>query len=151
MQFQPGQSGNPAGRPPGARNKTTRAIEALIDGEAEVITRKAIELAKSGEAAAIRLCLDRLCPPQKDRPAPFDMPKMETAEDAVKVSAAIVNAVGIGELTPREASELSKVIENFVKAIEIRDLEPRVRNLEARFRDQAASNDRAEQRTRCPT
>jgi Family of unknown function (DUF5681) len=134
MQFQPGQSGNPFGRPPGARNKVTRAMEALLDGEAEDITRKAIELAKSGDHAAIRLCLDRLCPPQKDRPAPFDMPPMETAEDAVKAAAAIVNAVAIGELTPREAADLTKVVENFAKTIQIYDHERRLRTLEAERR-----------------
>ena len=131
MQFQPGQSGNPAGRPPGARNKATLAIETMLDGEAEVITRKAIELAKDGDSAAIRLCLARLCPPQKDRPAPFDMPKMETAADAVQVSAAIVTAVAVGELTPREAADLTKVVENFAKTLQIYDLETRLRKLEA--------------------
>src|SRR5690348_2496063 len=44
--FRPGESGNPAGRPRGARNRTTLAAEQLLDGEAEVLTRKAIELAK---------------------------------------------------------------------------------------------------------
>src|SRR5215204_4346329 len=52
--------GNP-GRPKGARHKTTLAIEALLDGEAEALTRKAIELAKAGDLVALRLCLDRIC------------------------------------------------------------------------------------------
>src|SRR6267378_2403412 len=41
--FAPGQSGNPAGRPVGSRNKATLAIDALLDGEGEALTRKAIE------------------------------------------------------------------------------------------------------------
>jgi hypothetical protein len=41
-----GQSGNPSGRPKGARHRTTVAIEALLGGEGEALTRKAIELAK---------------------------------------------------------------------------------------------------------
>jgi Family of unknown function (DUF5681) len=57
MTFQRGKSGNPDGRPKGARNKTTVAVEALLDGDAEAITRKAIELAKAGDGAAIRLLL----------------------------------------------------------------------------------------------
>jgi hypothetical protein len=36
--FLKGQSGNPSGRPRGARNKTTLAVEALLDGEAEALT-----------------------------------------------------------------------------------------------------------------
>jgi hypothetical protein len=56
--FKPGQSGNPAGKPRGSRNRTTLAVEALLDGEAETLTRKAIELAKAGDLAALRVCLD---------------------------------------------------------------------------------------------
>ena len=58
--FQPGQSGNPAGKPKGARNKTTLAVEALLDGEAEALTRKAIERALEGDSVALRLCLERI-------------------------------------------------------------------------------------------
>ena len=65
--FQKGQSGNPNGRPPGSRNKTTLAVDALLDGEAETLTRKAIELAKTGDVTALRLCLDRIAPVRKDR------------------------------------------------------------------------------------
>ena len=65
MPFEPGQSGNPAGKAKGTRNKVTLAIEALLDGEAEALTRKAIELAKAGDMAALRLCMDRLAPPRK--------------------------------------------------------------------------------------
>jgi hypothetical protein len=41
------------------------AVEVLLDGEAEAITRKAIELAKMGDLTAIRLCLDGLHPQEK--------------------------------------------------------------------------------------
>ena len=47
--FQPGQSGNPAGRPRGSRNKATIAAETLLDGEAQALSRKAVELALEGE------------------------------------------------------------------------------------------------------
>jgi Family of unknown function (DUF5681) len=72
--FKPGKSGNPAGKPKGSRNATTRAMEALLDGESEAHTRKAIELAKGGDMAALRLCLDRILPPRKDRPLKFALP-----------------------------------------------------------------------------
>ncbi len=49
MTFKPGQSGNPHGRPRGARNRATVAAEELLDGEADALTRKAIELAKQGD------------------------------------------------------------------------------------------------------
>ena len=57
--FEEGQSGNPAGRPKGARNRTTLAMQALLEGEAESLTRKAIEMAQEGDPVALRMCLDR--------------------------------------------------------------------------------------------
>ena len=69
------------------------AIEQLLDGEGEAITRKAIELAKEGNMAAIRICLDRLAPARKDRPIEFTLPKMEKASDAVKASAPRADAL----------------------------------------------------------
>jgi hypothetical protein len=58
--FKPGQSGNPLGRPKGVRNRATVAAEALLEGEAEALTRKAIELALAGDPTALRLCLERI-------------------------------------------------------------------------------------------
>lgn len=130
--WQPGQSGNPNGRPKGARNKVTLAIEALLEGEAEALTRKAIELAKAGDLTALRLCLDRLAPVRKDRPISFDLPPINDAADAVKASAAVLAAVAGGDLTPSEAAELGKLIESYVKALEATEFEKRLRKLEAR-------------------
>ena len=129
--FQPGQSGNPAGKPKGARNRTTLAIEALIDGAADDIANKAIELAKAGDATMIRALLDRAAPARRDRHVQFELPPMEKAADAAKAVAAIAQAVADGELTPSEASELSDFVENYAKALEISDLEARLQRLEA--------------------
>ena len=128
MPFEPGQSGNPAGKAKGTRNKVTLAIEALLDGEAEALTRKAIELAKAGDMAALRLCL--LAPPRKDRPVMFELPTITCAADAVKASAALVAAVAVGDLTPAEAGELGKLIEAYVRALEATDFAARLENLE---------------------
>jgi uncharacterized protein DUF5681 len=130
MPFEQGQSGNPAGKAKGTRNKVTLAIEALLDGEAEALTRKAIELAKAGDMAALRLCMDRLAPPRKDRLVMFELPTITSAADAVKASAALVAAVAVGDLTPAEAGELGKLIEAYVKALEATDFAARLENLE---------------------
>ena len=130
MTFKPGTSGNPSGKPAGARNKTTLAVEALLDGEAEDLTRKAIELAKAGDIAALRLCMDRLAPPRKDRLVIFELPPVACAADAVKASAALVAAVADGDLTPAEAGELGKLIEAYVRALEATDFAARLENLE---------------------
>ena len=46
-------------------------MEALFDGEADAIGRKAIEKAKEGDTTAMRLCLERIIAPRKDRPVAF--------------------------------------------------------------------------------
>lgn len=128
--FTQGQTGNPAGRPKGARNRATVAIEALLDGEAEAIGRKAIELALSGDGPALRLCMDRLAPPRKDRHVPFTLPPIRTATDAVEASAALVAAVAEGELTPSEASDLGRLVETVIRGIELTDVQERLSRLE---------------------
>jgi Family of unknown function (DUF5681) len=129
MTFQPGKSGNPAGKPAGARNKTTLAVEALLDGEAEGLTRKAIELAKAGDMQALRLCLDRIAPARKDRLVQIQIPPLNSAADAVKASASI--ALSAGELTPGEAAELGKLVANYVTTLSASDFEKRLAQLEA--------------------
>ena len=129
--FRRGQSGNPSGRPVGARNRATLAMEALLDGEAEAITRKAVELAKAGDGPALRLCMERIMPARRDRPISFRLPHLEKAADAVKANAALVEAVAAGQLTPAEASELSKLVESFIRAIEVTDIQDRLAKLEA--------------------
>ena len=128
--FRKGQSGNPQGRPPGSRNAATVIAEQLLDGEAETLTRKAIELAKRGNMVALRLCLDRIVPPRRDRPVHFTIPGLNSVDDASKAMAAITVAVARGDLTPSEAAELSRVIETYVKAIEVTEIEQRLRALE---------------------
>jgi len=125
--FQPGN----AGRPKGSRNRTTQAVEALLAGEAEALTRRAVELALEGDTTALRLCLERIAPPQKDRPVTFALPRLETPADAVKASAALLTAVASGDLTPSEAEALSKLVERFVRAVEAHHILERLESLEA--------------------
>ena len=75
--FAPGNNANPTGRPLGSKHKATLAIEALLEGEAEKLTRKAVELALAGDTTALRLCLERLVPPAKSRRVSIDLPKLE--------------------------------------------------------------------------
>jgi hypothetical protein len=130
MPFEKGQSGNPAGRPPGARNKATLLIEKLLDDDAKSITEKAIELAKAGDSTALRLCLDRIAPPRKDRHIAFNLPKLEKPEHAVLAAASIVAAVANAELTPSEAAEMMKLVEGYTRILEAEDHEQRLRALE---------------------
>jgi hypothetical protein len=129
--FEKGQSGNPAGRPAGSRNKVTLFLEDMLQGEAEEITRKVIAKAKVGDPVALRLCLDRLMAPRKSRPVQFAFPKLESAADAAAASLAIVEAVAAGDLTPYEAAQLSNVLEAFTRSLQTGDFEQRLARLEA--------------------
>ena len=113
--------GNP-GRPKGARHKTTLAIETILEGEAEALTRKAVELAKTGDTTALRLCLERLAPPRKDRPVHVTLPPLERIEDTKAATAAVLQAVATGDLTPSEGETVAKLIETHRRAVELVDL-----------------------------
>ncbi|AJR22518.1 DUF5681 domain-containing protein [Sphingobium sp. RSMS] len=130
--FKPGVSGNPAGKPAGARHKITRAIEALLDKDHEALTRKAIEKALEGDMVALRLCLDRLAPPRKDAPVSIALPAVRSAADAVEASAAILASVAAGEITPDEAGRVMALLTAHKSIVEAGDHEARIAALEAR-------------------
>jgi hypothetical protein len=121
--------GNP-GRPKGARHKATIAAEVLLDGEAKALTRKAVEMALAGDTTALRLCLDRILPPRRERPINFKLPRLQTAPDAVGALAALIDAVAATEITPSEAAELGKLVEAFVRALEASEFDQRLRTIE---------------------
>jgi len=125
--FPKGQSGNPAGRPAGSRNKSTLAAQALLEGEAEALTRKAVELAMAGNALALKLCLDRVYAPRRERAVAFTMPPIETAEDLAAAMTAIADATAQGDLTPAEAFDLARVADSFLRIIDARDEELRLK------------------------
>ena len=122
--------GNP-GKPKGARHRATQAALALLEGEAEALTRKAVETALAGDTAALRLCLERITPPRKDAPVTFTLPRMETGADAAKAAGAVLAAVADGDLTPFEGVQIRGLIETFRKTLETCELEARVAALEA--------------------
>jgi hypothetical protein len=128
--FQKGQSGNPDGRPKGSRNVTTVALESLLDGQASALTQKAIDLALTGDMAALRLCLDRILPPRKDRPLTFNFPAITNAAEAASTMSAILAAVASGEITPTEAAEIGKLVDSYVRAVEATELAARIERLE---------------------
>ena len=109
--FEKGRSGNPAGRPRGNCNRSTLAAQLLLQGEAEALTRKAVELALSGDPTALRLCLDRLIAPHRERLVPLALPPMRRPADLAAAMEAITAAVGRGLLAPAEAAELAKVVD----------------------------------------
>jgi hypothetical protein len=128
--FASGRSGNPNGRPKGARNKATLAAEALLEGEAEALTRKVIELALEGNLAALRLCFERLLPPRRDRAVVFELPDIQSAADGLAASSAVLSACAAGTLSPGEAANVMSLIQTHLRAIELTQIEAGMAALE---------------------
>lgn len=124
--------GNP-GRPRGARHKATVAALALLDGEADRLTRKAVEVALTGDVTALRLCLERIAPPRKDAPVTFPLHAMQSAGDAARAAGAVLEAVAEGELTPTEGAHVMSLVDAYRRTLEASELEVRLAALEARL------------------
>lgn len=118
------------GRTRGSLNKTTLAVRALLEGEAEELTRAAIDKAKDGDTAALRLCIERLAPAPKDAPVSFNLPPVKTAQDAVVASSALLAAVASGEVTPDEGARIMNLLTSHKAVLEAGDLEARIAALE---------------------
>jgi hypothetical protein len=128
--FQPGQSGNPLGRPKGARNKVTQFIEALIDGQGQAIGETALQKALDGDSAMLRAMLDRLAPRHRERAIEFDVAKIVTASDARVASTELLAACTRGEISLNEATQFMGLLTSHVKLVDTADLETRVATLE---------------------
>jgi hypothetical protein len=126
--FERGRSGNPGGRRRGSRNKATLAAAALLAGESEALTRKAVEMALDGDPTAMRLCMERVLPPCRERTVKFRLPPIEgarigetngpSAHDVSRAMDAVTAALACGEITPGEAERIAGVVDTFVRAIE---------------------------------
>ena len=130
--FPKGKSGNPKGKPKGCLHKVTMAVQDLLDGEAQALTQKAVDMAKAGDTVALRLCLERLLPPRKERPVSVDLPSVAGVADLAGVTAALLQAAAKGLITPGEAQALGALAETHRKALETTELERRITALEAK-------------------
>jgi hypothetical protein len=128
--FAKGQSGNPAGRPPGTAKRATQVMQLLLDGEAQTLTRRAVELALDGNTTALRMCLDRIGPPRRERAVPIKLPTVRDAADLAGTMTAIMAAAGEGVISPDEGGRLARLVEIFLRAVETRDFERRLQLLE---------------------
>src|SRR5262249_36513899 len=127
--FPKGRSGNPAGRPFGARNKATIAAQALLADEAEALTRKVVETALAGDPTAMRLCSERILP--RDRAVKFALPPIKSAADVAGAMGAVTAALSDGLITPAEGQAIARMVTTFVETIEVSDFDRRLRMLEA--------------------
>ena len=126
--FEKGRSGNPGGRRRGFRNRAMLAAATLLAGESEALTRKAVEMALAGDPTAMRLCMERVLPPCRERTVKFRLPPIEgtltgetsgpSARDLSRAMNAVTSALARGEITPGEAETIAGLVDTFVRAIE---------------------------------
>jgi hypothetical protein len=124
--------GNP-GRRPGSRNRVTVIASALLEGEAEELLRKAIELAKGGDAVMLKFLLERILP--RDRLIKVDLGRMNFADDAVEAMSTIMDAVSEGKVSPGEALALATLVKFYTAAIDLADVVKRLDVLEAQIKE----------------
>ena len=124
------------GRPKGSRNKATIAIDSLLEGQAEALTQTAISKALDGDSIALRLCMDRIAPPMKDKPVVLSpSPRMRDAMDASQAAGSVLSAVSDGTLTPIEGTRVMGLIDSYRRALELTDIERRLQSLESDHAD----------------
>lgn len=134
--FRKGQSGNPAGKPKGARHKSTILAEKLMADDVGDEVRAVVAAAKGGDMTAARLVLDRIAPPRKGCAINLDLPPIQSATDVAAAMGIVVEAVADGELTPDEGQAVAALLETRRRAIETADLEMRIAAIEAQTKGQ---------------
>ena len=113
--------GNP-GKQPGTRHRVTVAMENLMEGQWEGLTKTAVALALRGDTTALRLCLDRIAPVRRGGHVEIpDFPKIESPADVPKAHAAILSAVAAGYLSADEAKPLSDLLAAYITAFDVVD------------------------------
>jgi SepF-like predicted cell division protein (DUF552 family) len=112
--FQPGHSGNIAGRPKGALDKRT-VYRKLIEHRADELISKALEMALEGNEAMLRLLLERILP-AKPRNDPLNIDFL--SGDIIKQNEQIYEQLAAGSISVVEAINLQKTLMNRARVIE---------------------------------
>jgi hypothetical protein len=128
--WKPGQSGNPQGMRIGTRHKRTLLLEGILGEKGAELLAKVVELGLAGDAACLKICLDRLLPPKKSMPIRFKLPALNSIADAQSALALITAGMAAGKILSDEAVALSGIVTSFVKTIEASELESRLTALE---------------------
>jgi hypothetical protein len=129
--FAPGKSGNPKGRTPGTRNKSTLAAFETIRGSAGALAQVAVDAAMQGDLGALKLCLERILPVCRDMPIEITLPKITKLKDLTTFTAALLDGVSEGLVGCGEAEKLSRIADVYKNVVQATNFEERIAQLEA--------------------
>ena len=128
--FTKGVSGNPKGKPKGARSRTTLLLEKMMSEDGENVVRSVIRAAVEGDMQAAKLIIDRLVPVRRGRSIDLDLPDVKTTIDTANAHAEVLSAVSEGRLDTEQAEALMRLLGHTRESILAADLEQRIINLE---------------------
>lgn len=133
MPWKKGQSGNPAGKAKGTRNRATLLALAAMESELEAIVRRIIDAAKDGDMAAARLIVDKLIPVSRETPIQMALTPITNIASCRIAQAEVIAAVSSGELFPSQAEAVSTLIEHQRRGLESEALEERLKAIEEKL------------------
>jgi hypothetical protein len=131
-QFQKGQSGNPSGRPKSTFNQSTQMIKDLLLENSEALIRKMIELALDGDMTALKICIDRICPPLKAQSQAVNI-DYNQEQGLTQTAKHILEQVTQGIIPPDIGSQLINSIITITRTKDIEEIQKRIEAIEISF------------------
>ena len=130
MTWQTGQSGNPKGRKLGT-GKLDK-LRAALAKELPAVLETLVAQAKSGDAAAMRLLLERTIPPLRpvDAPTVLNLP---ADAGLVEQGQAVLLALAAGHLPVNQATGILQAMAGLARLKELDELERRIADLEQKL------------------
>lgn len=135
--YQPGESGNPAGKPKGAVSKMTR-LRQSIEKDLPAIIQAVTEQAKAGDMTACKLLMDRVMPALRPTDQPVTLPL--AGADLGADGRAVIAATGKGDITPDQSKALLSGLGTLARVVETDELLKRIEKLEAAIHESAKPN-----------
>jgi len=113
-------------------DRAADALDGLLDAHVKTIVQQLIDRAERGDPMALRLCMERIMPPPRERPVQFALPPLETPADAAAAIAAITAGLADGSLSAAEGLELARFVRTCVEILVLARREERVDGREER-------------------
>jgi len=127
--FQPGKSGNPAGRPKGSKNKLKQKLLDNVDGILDAMVAQAI----AGDAAAAALVVNRVLPTLRPQSELVQF-TLHVDQPISKQVEQVLLAISKGEVAADVGKKIIETITSLATVRATEELAQRIENLEERYR-----------------